>query len=92
MSNEKTKEEWKETAEELSNTSSQVRDKFGKGDYVTVKEDIEEFKDAYSVKEKAIAGSKIAGKSFFNAGKFTLGKAIPAVLEEIAKKANERSK
>lgn len=92
MSNEKNKEEWKEAAEEFSNLSSQVKDKFGKGDYAPVKEDIEEFKDAYSVKEKAIAGSKIAGKSLFNAGKFTLGKAIPAVLEEVAKKAKERSK
>lgn len=92
MSNEKTKEEWKDASNEFSDKSAQARENFGKGEYISVSDDIEEFKSAYSAKEKAMSGGKIAGKSLFNMGKFTFGKAIPAVLNELSKKANERSK
>lgn len=92
MSNEKTKEEWKDVSNEFGKTSSQAKEKFGKGDYLSVSKDIEEFKSAYSAKGKAVSSSKIAGKSLFNAGKFTLGRAIPAVLDELSKKAKEKSK
>jgi len=94
MSNDngKTKEDWKERSVELNDHATKARDTFGKGSYHSLENDVEDFKYADTAKDKALLGGKIAGKSLLNVGKFTFGKALPAMFEQASKKAKDLSK
>lgn len=100
MSNEngKTKEEWKEKSAEFSDSADQFRKMGGprnedkRVEYLKLNDEIEEFKSADGAKEKALAGSVIAGKSLVNIKRFVIGTALPNMFEQAAKKAKDRSK
>lgn len=100
MSNEngKTKEEWKGKSDELNDSAAQFRkmggprDEVGKVQYLKVADEVEDFKSAYGAKEKALVGSKIAGKSLVNIKRFVIGTALPTMFEQASKKAKDRSK
>lgn len=57
----------------------------GKSEYYSWNETIDDIKEANGAAETAVAGSKWAGKSLFNIGKFALGTAVPAVMEQVTK-------
>ena len=60
--------------------------------YYSWGETIDDIKKAEGAGQTAIAGAKWAGKSLFNIGKFTIGEAIPTLLDGAAKNAEKSMK
>lgn len=58
-----------------------ARESHKKSSYYSWGETIDDIKEAKGVAETFYAGTKWAGKSLFNIGKFTFGEVIPAFLE-----------
>mgnify|MGYP007087627617 CR=1 FL=1 len=76
---------WRDTAE-------QRREYHKEGKYLSLKESVDEFKDADNAGGKALAGAKIVGKSLFNIGRFAVAEALPSFLEQTAKQAEKSMK
>lgn len=96
--NGKSKDEWKQTSNEFIGHADKLRDlgaprdKDEKIQYLKLNDEIDEFKSAYDAKEKVIAGGKIAGKSLLNVKRFAFGAVLPAMFDNLAKKAKDNSK
>lgn len=91
-----TDEEKLERIARMKDNASSMREKYGtsqkegKSIYFSMSDAVSELSKADTGTKKAMATSKLVGKSLFNVGRFVLGTALPALTEEIAKQ-NEKS-
>lgn len=60
--------------------------------YLSLSDDIEDFKNGYDGMEKAKAGFKILGKSIFNIGKYTVTEALPEMARRVEEENSKRGK
>lgn len=60
--------------------------------YLSLSDDIDDFKNGYDGMEKAKAGFKILGKSIFNIGKFTVTEALPEMARRVEEEKSKRNK
>lgn len=76
----------------MKERSAAGKEKHSKSSYYSWRETIKDIKDAQGAGETAVAGAKLAGKSLFNIGKFTVGELIPGMLEFGARQMEESLK